>query len=74
MKAHEIAIADQCNAEFGAEVDLLMDALRMGIAQVGRQQAIADFTAFLMARGDSRAMLAVLAMTAIGRLVGGKSS
>lgn len=69
MRPHEIAIADQADAVFGAKVDHITAALRAGIAEVGQQQAQADFIAWLTVQGYTPASLATIAVMAISRLV-----
>lgn len=60
------AIQDQAAAEFSAEVDWIVAALRLGIKKYGRQQAEADFGSWLVDRwGTMPGGSAALAMTAV---------
>ena len=72
---HVVALLDQADAMFGAEVDNLRAAIALGAAGVGRQQAKADFAAmFNQSDNYNRCILSSLLAEAIVRLAEGSTS
>ena len=65
--AAKIGAYDQALSGTDAELDVLVIALKIGIAEAGEHQALADVAALLNARDDKRGLLGLL-MAALRRI------